>query len=84
MINFSSDTILSSNLIAFPFINLLISLFDFSNFEIITRSMIVTLSLISFDFTLIEGRLEPSEVPEKLLLLLALNFEQPFYHEALK
>ena len=39
--NLSSDIISSFNLIALPLINLLISLFDFSNFDKITKSIIV-------------------------------------------
>ena len=42
--NFSSSIISLLILIAFPLINLLISLFDFSNFEITTKSIIFILS----------------------------------------
>ena len=67
-INFSLVLISSSILIALPLINLLTSLLEFSSFDRITRSTMFNLLSKSLSLIFIEGKLDPSELPEKASL----------------
>ena len=62
--NFSSETTASLILIAFPLINLLISLFEFSALDKIIKSIILILFSNCFVSILTLGKLEPKEFPE--------------------
>ena len=78
IINFSSDIILSLIFTALPLINLLISLLDFSNLDRIIRSIISSLLSISFELIFIDGKFEPSELPENASLAACSEFLAAF------
>ena len=63
IIKFSLDIISLFSFMAFPLINLLISLLDFSSFDKIIKSKTVIFSLIFFALIFIVGKLEPSKFP---------------------
>jgi len=75
---------LSLIFIALPLINLLISLLDFSNLERTTRSIISNLSSMFFELIFIEGKFDPSELPENASLAACSEFLQHLHHEALR
>ena len=55
-------------LIPFPFISLLISLFEFSNFDNKTKSMSINLFSSCFSFIETKGKLLPKELSAKVVL----------------
>ena len=67
------------NFMAFPLINLLISLLDFSIFDKIIKSKTVIFSLIFFALIFIVGKLEPSKFPEKASLAACSEFLAAFF-----
>ena len=82
IISLSLSIILLFNLIAFPFINRLISLLEFSNSDKIISSIILILSRFSLEIFTV-GKFDPADPTEKASFAAFSDCMQLFLHVAL-